>query len=99
LPHFERYIGIDYSGAETPESSCKGLRLYAAEGSGTTVQVQPPPSPRRYWTRRGLAGWLCKKLAPDIPTLVGIDHGFSLGQGVEYTGGDVVMVPKDSEST
>jgi hypothetical protein len=39
LPHVERYIGIDYSGAETPESSCKGLRLYAAEGSGTPGQV------------------------------------------------------------
>ena len=24
---FARYIGIDYSGAETPDSSCKGLRL------------------------------------------------------------------------
>jgi hypothetical protein len=48
LPHFERYIGIDYSGAETPESSCRGLRVYAAEGSGTPVPVQPPPSPRRY---------------------------------------------------
>jgi hypothetical protein len=23
MPHFERYIGIDYSGAETPDSSCK----------------------------------------------------------------------------
>ena len=26
MPHFERYIGIDYSGAETADSSCKGLR-------------------------------------------------------------------------
>jgi hypothetical protein len=24
---FSRYIGIDYSGAETPESSLKGLRV------------------------------------------------------------------------
>ena len=30
MPHFERYIGIDYSGAETPESSRKGLRVYLA---------------------------------------------------------------------
>lgn len=54
MPQFNRYIGIDYSGAETPDSSCKGLRVYAAEGSGTPEQVQPPPTPRRYWTRRGL---------------------------------------------
>jgi len=25
---FERYIGIDYSGAETPTSSLKGLRIF-----------------------------------------------------------------------
>ena len=27
LPAFDRYIGIDYSGAETPISSLKGLRI------------------------------------------------------------------------
>jgi hypothetical protein len=32
MPHFNRYIGIDYSGAETPDSSCRGLRVYVAEG-------------------------------------------------------------------
>jgi len=31
MPHFNRYIGIDYSGAETPDSSCRGLRVYVAE--------------------------------------------------------------------
>jgi hypothetical protein len=30
---FERYIGIDYSGAETCDSSCKGIRVYSANGS------------------------------------------------------------------
>ena len=77
MAQFERYIGIDYSGAETADSSCKGLRVYAAEGCGTPEPVQPPPSPRRYWTRRGLAEWLCQELAADTPTIVGIDHGFS----------------------
>ena len=27
MAQFERYIGIDYSGAETAESSCRGLRV------------------------------------------------------------------------
>ena len=58
MPHFDRYIGIDYSGAVTPESSCKGLRVHVAEGSVTPEAVPPPPSFRRYWTRRGLAHWL-----------------------------------------
>jgi hypothetical protein len=35
MAQFKRYIGIDYSGAVTPDSSCKGLRVYMAEGSGT----------------------------------------------------------------
>jgi hypothetical protein len=77
MPQFTRYIGIDYSGAKTPESSCKGLRIFMAEGSGTPEQVQPPPSPRRYWTRRGLTEWLRAELDRDIPTLVGIDDAFS----------------------
>jgi len=28
-PAFDRYIGIDYSGAATPTSSLKGLRVYS----------------------------------------------------------------------
>jgi hypothetical protein len=77
MSQFNRYIGIDYSGAETADSSCKGIRVFMAEGSGEPAQVQPPPSPRRYWTRRGLAEWLREELDRDIPTLVGIDHAFS----------------------
>lgn len=74
---FNRYIGIDYSGAETADSSCKGIRVFMAEGSAEPMHVQPPPSPRRYWTRRGLANWLREELDREIPTLVGIDHAFS----------------------
>ena len=77
MARFDRYIGIDYSGAETADSSCKGIRVFVAEGSGEAIQIQPPPSPRRYWTRRGLAEWLREKLDQDIPTIIGIDHAFS----------------------
>jgi hypothetical protein len=69
MPAFARYIGIDYSGAETPTASLKGLRVYLAEGKASPAEVLPPASPRKYWTRRGIA--------EDPPTLVGIDHGFS----------------------
>jgi hypothetical protein len=74
---FTRYIGIDYSGAQTPTTSLKGLRVYLSEGSAPPVEIQPPPSPRKYWTRRGIAEWLVERLAEDVQTLVGIDHGFS----------------------
>ena len=77
MPAFARYVGIDYSGAETPTASLKGLRVYVADVNALPVEVPPPPSPRRYWTRRGIAEWLVALLTEDVPTLVGIDHGFS----------------------
>lgn len=76
-PTFSRYIGIDYSGAETPDSSLKGLRVYEAGRESLPVEKAPPPSPRKYWTRRGLAAWLAERLSEHTPTIVGIDHGFS----------------------
>ena len=76
-PAFERYIGIDYSGAQTPSSSLKGLRVYAADRTRTPEEVLPPPSPRKYWTRKEIAEWLVERLSEELPTLVGIDHGFS----------------------
>jgi hypothetical protein len=77
MPQFDRYLGIDYSGAQTPTSSLPGLRLYAATPAQPPVEIQPPPSPRKYWTRRGLAEWLAAELRSGPPTLVGIDHAFS----------------------
>ncbi len=74
---FERYIGIDYSGAQTPDSSLKGLRVYMADKPTPPFEVAPPPSPRKYWTRREVAEWLEARLSEDAPSLVGIDHGFS----------------------
>ena len=77
MPSFKRYIGVDYSGATTPNSSLKGLRVYISFNAGQAVEVLPPPGPRKYWTRRGVAYWLVDRLSEGIPTLVGIDHGFS----------------------
>jgi hypothetical protein len=45
LPVFDRYIGIDYSGAQTPASSLKGLRVYMADRSVPPTEVPPPPKP------------------------------------------------------
>jgi hypothetical protein len=74
---FERYLGIDYSGARTPTSSLPGLRVYAADRAALPREVAPPPGRRRYWTRRGVAEWLVERLREPRRTLVGIDHGFS----------------------
>jgi hypothetical protein len=76
-PAFARYIGIDYSGAQTPVSSLKGLRVYEADRLTMPQEVEPPPSPWKYWTRKGIAEWLVERLSEGSPTLVGIDQGFS----------------------
>jgi len=70
-------VGIDYSGAQTPTSSLKGLRVYLGDRVSVPREIRPPASPRKYWTRRGVAEWLLERLREDEPTLVGIDHGFS----------------------
>lgn len=69
--------GLRSSGAEVPTASLKGLRVYCADGNASPVEVLPPPSPCKYWSRRGIAEWLVELLAEDVPTLVGIDHAFS----------------------
>ena len=63
MPSFTRYIGIDYSGAQTPTASLNGLRVYLAEGDAPPAEVLPPPSPRKYWSRRGIAEWLVERVA------------------------------------
>jgi hypothetical protein len=75
-PTFERYIGIDYSGAETAESGLKGLRVYEAD-STTRAEEVPPPGPKKNWTRHQIAEWLVPRFLAGIRLLVGIDHGFS----------------------
>ncbi len=83
MPSFKRYIGVDYSGAETAESSLKQIRVYVATpATEPQEQLTPsgPPTMRtqpRYWSRRRIAKWLHERLSDGTPTLVGIDHVFS----------------------
>ncbi len=81
---FSRYIGLDYSGAETPDSRISGLRVYVAAkdrepeeqntsaGLGTTARHM-----RWNWSRKELADWLIQQLQMSEPAIVGIDHAFS----------------------
>ncbi|HHP7234789.1 MAG TPA: hypothetical protein ACFCUC_09175, partial [Desulfobacterales bacterium] len=68
---FHRYIGIDYSGAQVPSASLKGLRVYTADRDSAPAEVPPPPSPRKYWTRKGIAEWLVAQLFDSTGILVG----------------------------
>lgn len=74
---FARYIGIDYSGAQTATSSLSGLRVYVAGIDDEPKEMNPPPSPRKYWTRRGIADWLVSELRSGPTAIVGIDHASS----------------------
>lgn len=77
MAHFDRYVGIDYSGAGTPTSSLSALRVYSADCLTPPQENVPPPGQRKYWTRKGVAEWLVTELSGSRPTLIGIDHGFS----------------------
>jgi hypothetical protein len=66
---FDRYLGIDYSGAATPITSLKGLRVYQADLASSPREVPPPPNPKKYWTRRGLAAWLVDQLNEPVPPI------------------------------
>jgi hypothetical protein len=77
MPNFKRYIGIDYSGAETIESHLTGLRCYAGDAEFGPLEVKPLHGKSHYWSRAALAEWLKNTLIEGISTLVGIDHGFS----------------------
>jgi hypothetical protein len=77
MSQFQRYIGIDYSGAATPTTGLKGLRVYTATPTQLPVEVCAPLGRSKYWTRRGIAEWLSTALHEGPPALVGIDHAFS----------------------
>lgn len=74
---FHRYIGIDYSGAQTPESRLKALQVYEATGNKGPVKVNTPIAGARNWTRLEVAQYCQKALESSEPVIIGIDHGFS----------------------
>ncbi|WP_206678056.1 hypothetical protein [Martelella limonii] len=74
---FRRTIGIDYSGAETADSSLKGLRVFMSEDGAEAAEVLPPSGAAKHWSRRRMTSWLIDRLNEPLPTIVGIDHAFS----------------------
>lgn len=74
---FSRYVGIDYSGAATPESRLRGLRVYEASPETPAREVTPPGARPGQWSRREVAAWLHDALAAPAPLIVGLDHSFS----------------------
>lgn len=77
---FDLYIGIDYSGAETPEKRLKGLQVYAVAPYQLPKRIITPAAPEGYyrnWSRREIANWIIELAKSTDLFIVGIDHGFS----------------------
>ena len=82
MPQFERYLGIDYSGAQTPVNSLPGLQVYEATPILLPYEIKVSQGAlgypkKKYWSRKGIAEFLARELQEGPCTLVGIDHGFS----------------------
>ena len=77
---FDLYIGIDYSGAQTPTSRLKGLRVYATQPKKMPKQITTASAPEGKhwnWSRKEVAEWLTDQLLGENRLIAGIDHGFS----------------------
>ena len=77
---FNRYVGVDYSGAATPQSRSPSIQVYQSQGDNPPEIVRSPTSTKsrnRNWNRAELAEWLLQTLASEEACVVGIDHGFS----------------------
>ena len=88
---WDLFIGIDYSGAETPEARLKGLQLYAARPGHKPEAVTPPdPDGHAYrnWSRQAIAHWLRDQLQSDQRLFIGIDHGFSFPEALPLSWGE-----------
>lgn len=74
---FEQYIGVDYSGAGTPDAPVDGIRVCRAKQGELPRPHDNPALRRSRWCRAELAEWLISVLEESGSTIVGIDHAFS----------------------
>lgn len=78
---FDLFIGIDYSGAETPTSRLKALQLYESQPGGAPRKRSSPTRSNNSmpvnWTRAEIAHRLIELAHGGVRYIAGIDHGFS----------------------
>ncbi len=72
---FQRFIGIDYSGAKGPHDPLLGIRVFAAARDGMAQEIRDTTG--GHWSRARLASWLSDQVLYKAPALIGIDHAFS----------------------
>ena len=74
---FTRHIGIDYSGAQTPESRLRALQVYEAPNGNAPIKVNTPAEGAKNWTRLEVAQFCAAAIETGEPVIIGIDHAFS----------------------
>lgn len=74
---FEGYIGIDYSGADTPVKRNNRLQVFMVSGEGEPVKVKTDAGSDWNWNRKEIAHWCLDQLKNNYPIIIGIDHAFS----------------------
>ena len=74
---FENYIGIDYSGADTPVKRNKALQVFMATGNVNPVKIKTDSGSNWNWNRKEIAHWCLIQLKNNEPIIIGIDHAFS----------------------
>lgn len=82
MPSFQRFIGIDYSGAATPCDRLPGLQVYGATPADPVASRVPAAGPGRtgrspHWTRSGVARWLLEQARAGERFIAGLDFCFS----------------------
>lgn len=80
--NFDLFLGIDYSGAQTPTARLSGLQVYAVRPGSMEPERWNAPArvntgQRVNWTRRQVAERLRDEVRSGRRLLAGIDHGFS----------------------
>ncbi|MDE0042862.1 MAG: hypothetical protein OXT74_12560 [Candidatus Poribacteria bacterium] len=71
------YIGIDYSGASTPETRLKGLQVYGARSGRVPERAATPTPSARNWTRAEIGQYCADTITTNQRVIIGIDHAFS----------------------
>lgn len=76
MPAFDRFIGIDWSGAATPNYA--GVAVAQCGPGRAAPQRVPPPALWGRWTRQAVFNWLAGELRSSERLLVGFDFAFAL---------------------
>ena len=70
---FTLHIGIDYSGAQTPESRLKGLQVYKAKAGHPPRKISTPTEGAKNWTRLEVAHFCAAAIETGEPVIIGIE--------------------------